>query len=91
MDKGGHTLHSLHDWHRGLFEKLGWMLLAKHHGHSPKIQAYLYSVEQMLVVIADKAKLTESRDKVNDLMTMDANVRLLQGHAIKLLRGKSRT
>lgn len=86
----GHTLHSLHDWYRRLFEELGWMLLAKYHRYDPKIDAYLFGIDQLMMVISEKVGDTQSLDKVNDLHVMAANLVILQTHARRLLVSTSK-
>lgn len=79
------TLHSMHKWHTAMFEKLGWMLLAKHQHRTAAIAAYLEGLKHLAATIQVKIKTTESVDKVTDLRIMATNVQILTATAHKLL------
>lgn len=75
-----HTLHSLHKWYAALFEKFGWMILAREHGNDLKIAAYVESIQALSDTIRVKLRITQSEDKRNDLKIMDSNLSVITSH-----------
>ncbi len=59
------TFNGLSKWYKKLFEKLGWMILASHHGKDEKIKEYIRFLEHFLISAEDKYKHTQSKD-IND-------------------------
>jgi hypothetical protein len=78
------TYHGLHEWHKHLFEHLGWMLLAKEHGRNLKIKSYTDSVKRLKYCLEKKIKQTRDSDRRDDLIQLLENVNVLQGN-LKLL------
>jgi hypothetical protein len=78
-----HTFHALHEWHKAMFEKLGWMILAKEHGYVEKIQAYKAAIQYLKSAIEKKMKVTREIDRKNDLKILWANTCVLIEHANK--------
>jgi hypothetical protein len=72
------TFHGLHHWHTKMFEKLGWMVLAKAKGYDYKIAAYLKSIEHLVASIEHVISEYHDEDKIHDL-------RVLHMNAIELL------
>ena len=77
------TFHGLHEWHKHMFEKLGWMVLAKAHGRHTKIAAYLEGIEHLLKTL-NETKFEEA-DRNRDIAILKGNVEKLQVAAKQLL------
>ena len=75
-----HTCHGLHEWYVGMFEKRGWMILAKRNGWNDKIYTYKYSVHILEEAIIDKHKHMKDADRKRDLAIMLENVQCLKEH-----------
>jgi hypothetical protein len=89
-DKNKHqcTMHGLQHWFEAKFEKLGWMALAKEHGHDLCIRSYLQSVAHLKECIKDKSESVHDSDRKDDLKIMLAHTQTLMIAAHKLLDSK---
>ena len=76
----GVTFHGLNDWHKHLFEHLGWMVLAKNHNMSDKAEVYTTSLQRFVdkanMYIKENPDLTQNQK--NDIMQLINNVKILQ-------------
>jgi hypothetical protein len=79
----GTTMHSLHEWYVATFEKLGWMILAKHKKYNDKIAAYKNGIRRLKSELEKKIESVELHDKKVDLKIMHHNVCLLMEHVNK--------
>lgn len=77
------TYMGLHNWTHAMFEKLGWMVLAKAYGQDFKVNAYKKSLNYLLKSIDGKIKKTHDPDKIADLQVLQKNVKVLQAHVSK--------
>lgn len=81
------TFHGLHDWHKHMFEKLGWMVLAKSHGYYDKTNSYLKSCTRLQEALTQKMNVYTQTDKKLDLEVLLKNVNILCTTANKMLKG----
>ena len=79
------TYHGLHCWMKHKFEKLGWMCLAKKHGNTLKVQAYLDSIERLKASLEKKLNDLNEQDRKNDIKIIQDDVDVLHAAAHKLL------
>ncbi len=77
------TYHGLHCWSKAMFEKLGWMILAKRDGYSYKIETYKKGIEHLLSALDEKIKCTHDADRIEDLQIIHKNVQTLKEHVDK--------
>ena len=77
------TFHGIHKWYTAMFEKLGWMILAKDKGLNDNIIHYKYSVKLLQQSIEKKIKDAKDSDKKADLKIMLHNVKALVKHVNK--------
>jgi hypothetical protein len=77
------TYHSINHWYKSMYEKLGWMILAKNHGMVDKVVAYKNSLERLRCAIEKKMKKTRDHDKKDDLKIMHTDLLVLIEHAMK--------
>jgi hypothetical protein len=78
-----YTYHGLHEWYVTMFEKLGWMLLAKRNGWNDKVMTYINSVQRLEEAILFKHKHVKEADSKMDLKIMLDNVKVLKEHVHK--------
>ena len=73
-----HTFHSLHEWTKAMFEKLGWMVLATHDQNIDKVTNYLISINKLIESIENKIKITHEQDNITDLKILKEQAVYLQ-------------
>ena len=77
------TMHGLKHWYEAMFEKLGWMILAKKKQYTEKVSSYVISLDRLHEKLICKIGSIRDQDKKNDLMIMLDNVKILIDHAKK--------
>lgn len=78
------TFMGLNQWYKHMFEKLGWMILAKSYGDmDDKIISYTHSLYRLKDKIKCKIDAMTDLDKRDDLVIMLRNVNILIRHAQK--------
>lgn len=78
------TFDGLNDWHRRMFEILGWMVLAnKKKGMKDKIVSYKKSLNRLKEALECKIKNEVDIDNKNDLIILLNNVIILIDHVKK--------
>lgn len=83
------TYHGLHDWHKALFEKFGWMIMAIDHHHDLKLKSYKESLEHIQECLKDKIRVTKDEDRINDLKILLDNIKCLECDLDELIKIKS--
>lgn len=81
-----HTLHGMHHWYSGLFEKFAWVMLAHQHGEAIKVASYMDSIGRLESTLRQKVGTTDSVDKVGDLEIMLNNIRTLRRQALRTFK-----
>ena len=79
------TFHGLHMWQKKMFERLGWMVLAKNEGNSLKIKAYRESICRLKHSLMNKMNDVEEKDRKDDLKILYDDVCILCSVADKVL------
>jgi hypothetical protein len=74
------TFHGLNHWYKHVFEELGWIVLAKHHGCMDKVYAYKASLQHLKYALECRIKTMHDVDKKQDLNTMCNDVICLMDH-----------
>ena len=82
------TYHGLHEWHKHMFEHLGWMVLAKDNGYHNKVAVYFDGIKHLQEALVEKINMTKDHDRRIDLEILLHNVNVLDKKAHKLLKGK---
>jgi len=77
------TYKGIQQWYKHLFEQLGWMILAKDRGMTDKLSVYVNSLYRIHIAIHQKIKTTLDKDRIQDLMIMKKNIKVLLSHAQK--------
>ena len=80
------TFYGLHKWHKAMFEKLGWMVMAKEHHSDLKLKAYMEGIQHFLMCVEKKIKDTRDEDRKDDLDILMKNVKCLEDCAQKLMK-----
>lgn len=77
------TFHGLHEWHKALFEKMGWMVLAKAKGMDYKITTYKKSINHLIESIKHVSSEYKDVDRKHDLNVLLMYAECLKGFVMK--------
>ena len=78
------TFNGLSNWHKHMFEHLGWMVLAKSKkGMKDKISTYKKSLQRLKEALECKIKNEVDIDNKNDLLILWNDVNVLIAHVKK--------
>ena len=80
------TNHGLENWHKHMFEHLGWMILAKDNGYKTKVKGYLESIDHLENALEERLSLIEEEDRKLDMKILLHNVKILKKNANRLLK-----
>lgn len=78
-------MKGIHHWHTRMFEKLGWMVLAKEKGYGFKVDTYRKSIDHLIKTIDHVAAEYENHNRKHDLRVLRMNVVCLQDFVRKHL------
>ena len=79
------TLHGVHEWHKKMFEKLGWMVLAKAKGYTEKVALYKKSIGYLIETIDHIMSEYEDHNRKHDLAVLKMNAKCLHNFVSKHL------
>jgi hypothetical protein len=79
------TMPGLVMWHKSMFERLGWMVLAKAKGMTQKVKAYKVSVNDLVKSIEHVMKEYEDHNRKHDLKVLLMQARFLRDKANRIL------
>jgi hypothetical protein len=77
------TDYGLQRWHNDMFEKLGWMVLAKAKGLDDKVMMYKKSVNDLIEGIKHVSAEYENRNRKHDQNVLLMNAEVLKEHVDK--------
>lgn len=77
------TMHDIQHWFKHMFEKLGWMILAKHHGYRYKISSYKEGLKHLKKTIENKMATVKEIDRLEDLRILHHRLCVLIDHVHK--------
>jgi hypothetical protein len=80
------TMGGLQHWYVEMFEKLGWMILAKSKGMTDKTTTYRNSLYRLKMALEQKMNSVNNTDSKNDIIIMLENVNILIRHVEKDFR-----
>jgi hypothetical protein len=95
------TYIGLHKWSCAMFEKFGWMLLAKDRKHDTRIAAYVQSIDHLILAAKKKHAEVSDSDHKKDIIILLRNMEILRSHVnktfgtparrVQTLRGRNAT
>jgi DnaJ-domain-containing protein 1 len=74
------TFFGMETWLKKLYEKLGWMVLAKNRNYKSKISAYKAEIERYKRAIKNAFREYQDPDRVRDLKMMEEKIHILEDH-----------
>ena len=75
------TLNGVRKWSKSLFEKFGWMLLARAKGNVYKIRTYKRSISDLIKTIEHTIPAYQEKNRKRDLNIILKHVRILKEHS----------
>ena len=85
LPKHSATMHGINHWHKHMFEKLGWMVLAKAKGYKEKIVQYKHGLKHLLETIDHVSAEYKDHNRKHDLNVLRMNVVELHDFVMKHL------
>jgi Tfp pilus assembly PilM family ATPase len=70
-------MHSLNHWYRVMFEKLGWIVLAKGKGYDYKVETYKKSLENLIKTAEHLMDEYKNTNRHHDLKVIVMNTEFL--------------
>ena len=84
QEKSNVTKHGLADWNKAMYERLGWMFLAKKKGYHDKVKVYKDSINHLIHKTELKIKEVVNVDRKADLEIILGYAKLLKTFAAKI-------
>lgn len=81
LPKYAGTMKGVHGWYCSMYEKLGWMILAKAKGNDYKVDAYKQSVENLIKTIKHLMSEYKDHNRKHDLKVILMYSEFLQKYA----------
>ena len=85
LPRNAATMHGLTHWYKSMFEKLGWMVIAKAKGYTDKVKAYKHSIDHLLRSMKHVSGEYEDHNRKHDLHVMMMYTEKLKECAAKIL------
>ena len=79
------TFYGLHKWEKKMYEKLGWMVLAKNEGNNLKVDSYMDTICRLKAMLMKKMDQVHEKDHKDDLQILYNDTCILWRAADKLL------
>jgi len=76
------TMRGLYGWYQAMFEKLGWMVLAKAKGHATKVAEYKRSINRLLDSLTHVMSEYKDHNRIHDLNVLHMHVMVLRDFAM---------
>ena len=83
-EKSNVTRHGLAQWNKAMYERLGYMFLAKNKGYHDKVKVYKQSIDHLIQKAQLKIKETVNVDRKADLEIILGHAKLLKTFAAKI-------
>lgn len=80
------TIKGLEYWYISIFQKLGWMILAKYYNKTKPIEYYKYNIEEFKKHIKMKIKSVQEKDRLEDLKILEKNISILSNFVNSILK-----
>ena len=74
------TFIGMDNWLKKLYEKLGWMVLAKDRNYRGKITAYKAEIERYKKALKKAFRDYQDPDRLRDLKMMEEKIHILSDH-----------
>ena len=71
------TRKGLYKWYESVYEKVGWMVLAKNNGRKYKLNAFEEELKHLLEALKEKIEQVNDVDSKNDLIILQDNTIVL--------------
>ena len=85
LPKYAATMDGINEWQEHMFEKLGWMVLAKEKGYDDKIAQYKKGIDHLIKTTEHVKSEYENTNRKHDLKVVLMNIRCLKDFVHKNL------
>jgi len=75
------SLYGIRNWYKNMFERFGWVLLAKAKGNTYKVRTYKRDINELLKTIKHTIPSYEEKNRKHDLYIILKHVQVLKKHA----------